>query len=104
MPSVNRSQKKELKSSKVKDQENSRKQLVASVESFASYLRHLVRPQDGDSELPPVKWSDEGPSISSARTPLRKASEDGHLSGEKSSEEHRLSREKALLKVISCLL
>ena len=88
--SVNRSRRKEQKSTDVRDGDNSRQQLAASVESFANYLRHFVRPQENGTEPPPMKWSDDEPSISASRTSLRKA-----------SEEHRLSREKALLKVAS---
>lgn len=60
-------------------------QLAASVESFANYLKHFVRPDNEDTEPPPARWSNDEPAKSVSRASFRRA-----------SDEHRLSREKAL--------
>ena len=63
----------------------SAKQLAASVESFANYLKHFVRPDSENTEPPAARWSRDEPAKSVSRTSFRMAS-DGH----------RPSREKAL--------
>lgn len=63
----------------------SAKQLAASVESFANYLKHFVRPESEDAEPPRARWSNDEPARSVSRSSFRKI-----------SDEHRLSREKAL--------
>ena len=69
---------------KTADSSPSAKQLAASVESFANYLKHIVRPGNEEVE-PPVRWSDDEPARSVSRTSFRRT-----------SDEHRLSRERAL--------
>ncbi|KAL9968762.1 hypothetical protein ACROYT_G020883 [Oculina patagonica] len=68
---------------KTTDTSPSAKQLAASVESFANYLKHFVRPEE--TEPPPARWSDDEPAKSVSRTSFRRP-----------SDEHRLSRERAL--------
>ena len=63
----------------------SAKELAASVESFANYLKHIVRPGNEDTEPPPARWSEDEPAKSVSRTSFRRL-----------SDEHRLSRERAL--------
>ena len=55
------------------------------MESFANYLKHFVRPDNEDTEPPPARWSNDEPAKSVSRASFRRA-----------SDEHRLSREKAL--------
>lgn len=71
--------------SKTIESSPSAKQLAASVESFANYLKHFVRPDSENTEPPPARWSRDEPAKSVSRTSFRMA-----------SDEHRLSREKAL--------
>ena len=59
--------------------------MAASVESFANYLKHFVRPESEDAEPPRARWSNDEPARSVSRSSFRKI-----------SDEHRLSREKAL--------
>lgn len=70
---------------KTTDTSPSAKQLAASVESFANYLKHIVRPGNEETEPPPARWSDDEPARSVSRTSFRRP-----------SDEHRLSRERAL--------
>lgn len=64
---------------------SSAKHLAASVESFANYLRHFVRPDSEDAEPPRARWSNDEPARSVSRSSFRRV-----------SDEHQLSREKAL--------
>ena len=70
---------------KAADSSPTAKQLAASVESFANYLKHIVRPGNEEIDPPPARWSDDEPARSVSRTSLRRL-----------SDEHRLSRERAL--------
>ncbi|EDO46717.1 predicted protein, partial [Nematostella vectensis] len=63
-PSMRKSKKKEKRqsSSRPKDADSSPQHLAASVESFANYLKHLVRPEDDQENQPPTpRWSDDEP-------------------------------------------
>ena len=67
----------------VTDTSPSAKHLAASVESFANYLKHFVRPENGESEPPKVSWSNDEPRKSVSRTSFRRPSDDGRLTREK---------------------